>query len=285
MVQPTDGVGESTSGGPVHVNGPRQRTPLAMRWCFTYNNYPEHLDEFRHALEQQSKLFIFQEERGESGTPHLQGYVEFKSRQRLATLKNKFCTTLHWEVAHGTREQNITYCSKEATRSGGVYKHGIAEPLRLITELRPWQRRLVDTLDIRADERTVHWYWDSTGGVGKTALAKYLCAPSSGYNAIYMNGKGADLKYFLTQHFEKLYLNKDNLICIFDLSRTSEGFVPYGSIEAVKNGIFFSGKYESSMELFNPPHVICFANYTPDREKLSDDRWHIVEIVSGLNQA
>ena len=61
---------------------------------------------------------IFGEEVGESGTPHLQGYIELEKRTRTATLQKKLgkagikCTVLY---ANGTPEQNITYCSKDGT--------------------------------------------------------------------------------------------------------------------------------------------------------------------------
>jgi len=46
-------------------------------------------------------------------------------------------------------------------------------------------------------------------------------------------------------------------------------------MEEIKNGIFFSNKYKGKMCLFNVPHMICFANFGPEKEKLSNDRWVI----------
>lgn len=48
-----------------------------------------------------------------TGSHHFQGYVEFKKRQRLSTLKKAFHKSFHWEPAKGTLQQNIDYCSKE----------------------------------------------------------------------------------------------------------------------------------------------------------------------------
>ena len=36
--------------------------------------------------------------------------------------------------------------------------------------------------------------------------------------------------------------------------------------------------YESKMKVFDPPHVICFANFEPKREAMSADRWAIVDL-------
>jgi len=46
-----------------------------------------------------------------TGTPHLQGYVVFKSQKRLSGVNKLF--QAHWDVAKGTTEQNYLYCSKD----------------------------------------------------------------------------------------------------------------------------------------------------------------------------
>ncbi len=58
-------------------------------------------------------FFIYQGEVGESGTPHLQGYVEFASAQRFAACVKILGGRAHLEVRRGTQQQNIDYCSKE----------------------------------------------------------------------------------------------------------------------------------------------------------------------------
>lgn len=55
---------------------------------------------------------ILGRETGASGTPHLQGYLYFKTPVRLSKLK-KLLPKAHWEAAKGTAAQNIAYCSKE----------------------------------------------------------------------------------------------------------------------------------------------------------------------------
>jgi hypothetical protein len=51
---------------------------------------------------------------GASGTPHLQGYVEFKQKITLRKLKLiPGMARVHGEVAVGSQAQNRAYCTKE----------------------------------------------------------------------------------------------------------------------------------------------------------------------------
>ncbi len=66
---------------------------------------------------------------------------------------------------------------------------------------------------------------------------------------------------------------------IWDIPRSSKGNVSYATLEAVKNGLICNTKYETGVKVFNPPHVIVFANFPPDDEsQLSADRWHIISL-------
>lgn len=90
----------------------------AKRWCFTLNNYTnaEHLhlagaigDE-RLGIE----YLIYGKETGESGTPHLQGFVIFKAAVRLSTAKSRLALgRAHLEVARGSPQQASEYCKKD----------------------------------------------------------------------------------------------------------------------------------------------------------------------------
>ncbi len=60
----------------------------------------------------------------------------------------------------------------------------------------------------------------------------------------------------------------------------------YDSIEQLKNGYFVSTKYESCQCIFNPPVVIIFANFPPNRAKMSEDRWFVMmvkDVISTLS--
>ena len=84
---------------------------LSARWCFTLNNYTE--EECVNIALWEVKYMIVGKEQGHTKcTPHLQGYVIFPKNQRLSALK-KLQSRCHWEIAKGTTEENIKYCSKE----------------------------------------------------------------------------------------------------------------------------------------------------------------------------
>lgn len=107
-------------------------SPQSKRWCFTINNY----DEFTESSIQlrwlppsggsesvpgmpRVRYLIYGREVGESGTPHLQGFVIFLSNIRLTTAK-RLHETAHWEIARGTSQQAADYCRKD----GNVFEWG-----------------------------------------------------------------------------------------------------------------------------------------------------------------
>lgn len=100
----------------------------AKTWLFTLNNPQRTPEDFLEEAKQWPSLryIIFQLERGEQGTLHFQGYVEFNKPYRLTQLKaaNK---EAHWEKRRGTQRQAKEYCSKEDTRVSGPFEHGTFE--------------------------------------------------------------------------------------------------------------------------------------------------------------
>lgn len=86
-------------------------------WVFTLNNYTQEdyttLSEARN--NEEIGYLVAGREVGESGTPHLQGYVEFKRRIRGRTISTILpcLTRAHFELRRGTAEQAAQYCQKE----------------------------------------------------------------------------------------------------------------------------------------------------------------------------
>ncbi len=90
-------------------------------FVFTLNN-PPGLLEFN---EDKMEYLVYQEEVGESGTHHFQGYCELKGRMTLTAVKLLLGSdTVHIEARRGTQAQAIEYCKKADTRVDGPYEHG-----------------------------------------------------------------------------------------------------------------------------------------------------------------
>jgi len=81
--------------------------------CFTFNNYtPETLLKARGAVGQAGiKYIAWGMEVGESGTPHMQGYIQ-SNQDKYARLM-KVIGTCHMEKQKGDSTQALDYCKKE----------------------------------------------------------------------------------------------------------------------------------------------------------------------------
>lgn len=132
-------------------------------------------------------------------------------------------------------------------------------------ELNDKQKIMLDHLK-KQDDRQVTWICDPKGKTGKTWLSKYLIATDPEDCIRFENGKTKDIAYAY---------NGQNTI-IFDFSRTLDGRVNYSIIESLKNGMLFSGKYNSTSKIFEIPKIIILANFAPDFSALSEDRWDYV---------
>ena len=53
-------------------------------------------------------------EKGEQGTPHIQGYIEFENSVSLSTLK-KINKRIHWEKEEEAKKQPFSIVKKKAT--------------------------------------------------------------------------------------------------------------------------------------------------------------------------
>jgi len=89
----------------------------ARGWCFTLNNYGELHELLLRRLNY--KYLVYGREVGESGTPHLQGYVFFQNQRTLSQVR-KLIPGAHLSVRGGTHEQASDYCKKD----GDFYEDG-----------------------------------------------------------------------------------------------------------------------------------------------------------------
>ena len=82
----------------------------SKHWIITINNYKNELITYYNPA--QMKFLILGKEKGEDGTPHLQGYVCFINRKHLTGAKKLF-PRAHLEIKYGTVSEAITYCKKD----------------------------------------------------------------------------------------------------------------------------------------------------------------------------
>lgn len=134
--------------------------------------------------------------------------------------------------------------------------------------LREWQQYICDSI-ANPNDRTVTWVYDADGGAGKSTFAKWIAQSP---DTFYIDGGRKE---------ELLFLIKESHNCLLvDLPRSGKEYVPYGLMETFKNGIWTSNKYEGNrVARTTPGAVIVFSNFKPDVEKLSKDRWDIIEIT------
>lgn len=244
-----------------------------LHWVFTWNNYQkEDIETLETLFRHLSHKYCFQEETGETGTPHLQGVVSLKKKMRWTEFG--LPREIHWEKCKSLTKAYL-YCCKEKSRTGKIYNfnYKVRRPLKLLEESKffEWQRRIIEIVKQEPDDRKVYWFWSTKGNIGKSTFAKYCVAK---LNALFFEeGKKADIM--------KLIFDADmddkNLV-IIDVPRANGNKVSYKSIESIKNGMIYSSKYEGGYKLFNPPHLFVFANEPPQRELLSEDRWMISNI-------
>ncbi len=93
-------------------HGGKQPGRQMMGFCFTLNNYSDEEVQATRAYAEHCKYLVFGYEKGENGTPHLQGYAQLKKRTAFTVIKKAF-PRAHLEKAYGTPTQATTYCKKD----------------------------------------------------------------------------------------------------------------------------------------------------------------------------
>lgn len=267
-------VPDSSGGGNTQISPadkPPKQAPSRKNHFFTYNNYDPtivpHLVETLKRFAYKGKI---QSEVGENGTPHLQGMIWCHEKHRDTEFK--LPKQIHWKTLKDV--DNIRdYCGKNETHDGLFrFSWGFPKIPTTIETLYPWQKNIEDIFLSEPDDRKIYWYWESEGGIGKSAFVKYMVIK---HKCLFCDGgKKADLI--------NLVFNNDMDTCravIWDLPRATRGKISYTTLESIKNGLVCNTKYETGVKAFEPPHIFVFANYPPDNPTdLSADRWVITEL-------
>lgn len=260
----------------------------SRRFCLTLNNWTE--EEYRNiksSFEAKAKNWIIGKEVGDEGTHHLQIYVDFASPRTYLTIKNMTSSRCHIEQAKGNVQCNWKYCIKDGdfeTNIDGSQWMSIQEicDAEILEEYKgvvwkDWQQDILDEIKLKPNDRKIKWVYDKVGNNGKSFLTMWIDLNYTG--VIIASGKTADIFNQINQMMNpKKGRGVKPTIVIVDIPRSSLDYINYTAIEKLKDGHLYSGKYEGGKVRIPRPHVICFANEMPTKEKTSLDRWEIIEL-------
>lgn len=277
-------------------------------WIFTWNSTNSGFlirePELRSILEAIAEEYVFQKEF--VSRVHYQGYLKLTNRVRKKTLLNMMRSkgtqypsdtwdNLTVQNIRGTDKEAIAYVTKSETRIGDPIYSTTIQPyvqrdlaiLQNEDNWHPWQKSLSSLLETHKgeirlpDDRTIIWIYDWEGNAGKSKFLKMLCVnypqdaiklPFGSPNQIRSSVCAAGPKriYFLDLPRSMKQDNMD-FHAIFDV------------IEDIKNGFVTTsmyGQYKTLM--FEPPHIVVFANAPCPVGLLSKDRWQSYELRSLL---
>ncbi len=237
--------------------------------------------------------------------PHWQGYFELADRKKKTTFRERIIEIMkhkrvHIETAIGTKEQNLEYCfglkdskgkSKDYELGLILYKKNVEPPigydqkkrevnvlLRMKKRPRHFQRFILNLVtqarqnkeESVSERRKVYYFYEHEGNTGKSAVAELL---HWFYGGIVLGGRPQDMKHAVTRWKE--VADQYPPVIIVDMARSGDFTKEsYYGIEEIKNAMFFSGKYDSTMVAsLSKPIIFVFANVPPLWRYFSKDRW------------
>lgn len=143
------------------------------------------------------------------------------------------------------------------------------QPVLEIGEPRAWQQALIDVVaDDPVDDRSITFYVDETGGIGKSWLMRKILTQFA-----------ADSQCLGTGRFQDLTcaVDVESRIFLVDVPRGGMEYLSYNFLEKLKDRVVFSSKFKSQTKILrNKPHVIVFSNEHPDETKMTPDRYQII---------
>ena len=136
-------------------------------------------------------------------------------------------------------------------------------------EPRDWQLELGERLSEDADDRTIDFVVDTEGGKGKTWFCRWMLTNHGGCQVLGV-GKKADLAYMV---------DDTKWIFLFNIGRSQMEYISYPLLEALKDRILISTKYTGQMKIWTRNvHVVVLSNEEPDYDKLTADRYNVINI-------
>lgn len=287
----------------------------ARHWCFTLNNYEAADVERLTGLEHEVDYLIFGREVAGTGTPHLQGFVSFKTRVRRATAVERIGQA-HLSVTRNL-DQAIEYCKKDGDfteignrprgNGGGQgrrsdlddFKAAVAGGELRISVLRAQfsdvvaryprfvhdfiqdniPKKLVDPHPLREWQQQLNHDLLLAADRRKVIfIVDYTGNTGKSWFCHYYCSIHENAQVILPGKKADMSYVLDPLIRVLfvDAPRSKQGeYLQYDFLEDVKNGYVFSPKYESRIKTLDKVHVVVMMNEQPDQTKLSRDRYDI----------
>lgn len=135
---------------------------------------------------------------------------------------------------------------------------------------RGWQTRLSSLLEEEPSPRKIIFIVDEEGNSGKTWFCDWWSARYPAETQVLSNGRQLDLFYLIDESKQFFF---------FDIPRSQSEFLQYPVLEKLKDRRIMSTKYNGRCKILTYlPHVVVFMNESPDRTKLSSDRYHVLRI-------
>lgn len=245
-----------------------------------------------------------------TGTPHLQGCVQFLKSKRFKEALKYLEDGSHIEIMKGNLKQASDYCKKEGDfeefgelvcagkrcdidrlRDAIADGERSAKTLRRTHNVAVRYPNLVQVMladyapPVRCPDILLHPWQEEL-----YAILRIRCTEEDRSVHFIIDPKGAGGKSKFCQYLEAslgsvvqvmdpgpyaemAYILEDQIhILVMDVPRSAMEFLQYRFLENVKNGRVMSTKYQPISKRLGPVHVVVMCNEKPNWDKLSHDR-------------
>lgn len=182
---------------------------------------------------------------------------------------------------HDTLADALQHCKlSEVTNTIALFR---AKPLELPEpeidedQFYDWQTEMWNMVQLPPSGRIIDWIYDGEGNSGKTRFAKWVCLKHPA-KAVMLNNVGKISDFAMNmQNFWNNGWRGDTVFMNLSRSYADKQHL-YEALEIIADGYITCTKYNGGIVWLPRMHIVIFANFEPQIEKLSLDRWRIKEI-------